>query len=73
MELYELLDIEDCPICGGGALLEEDGNCFSITCLDCGAYTMSIDFKSEEEKLEVAKTVTKLWNSGKVLKGTPGE
>ena len=38
MELYEQIELQECPICGGAGLMEEEnGWCFYAACLDCGA------------------------------------
>ena len=40
MELYEQIELQECPICGGAGLMEEEnGWCFYAACLDCGAHT----------------------------------
>lgn len=74
MEIYEQVELQDCPICEGGSLLEEEnGNSFYVMCLECGARTVNVDYRSEEDRLQAAKRVAHLWNIGKVLKSTPGE
>ena len=74
MELYELIDLQDCPICGGAGLLEEECNSgYYVSCLDCGCHTVIIDYKSEAEKEVAAKKVADLWNTGKVIQSEPGE
>ena len=43
MELYEQIELQECPICGGAGLMEEEnGWCFYAACLDCGAHTAEI-------------------------------
>ena len=27
MDIYENIDLQDCPLCGGASLLEEEGGC----------------------------------------------
>ena len=40
MELYEQIELQECPVCGGAGLMEEEnGWCFYAACLDCGAHT----------------------------------
>lgn len=74
MEIYEQVELQDCPICEGGSLLEEEGGSgYYVMCLDCGAHTVIVDFHSEEDRLDAAKRAAHLWNIGKVLKSTPGE
>ena len=61
MNIDEMLEISDCPLCEGGALLE------------CGCHTVNIDFRSEQERLDAAKRAVMLWNTGKVISSSPGE
>ena len=40
MDLYRELELQDCPYCGGAGLLEEEnGWCWYVMCMDCGAQT----------------------------------
>ena len=40
MNIHEELELQDCPYCGGAGLLEEEnGWCWYVMCLDCGAQT----------------------------------
>lgn len=74
MEIFEQVEVQDCPICGGASLLEEDNGCgYYVMCMDCGARTVTIDFKTEEERLTAAQRAAHLWNIGKALPSTPGE
>lgn len=74
MEIYEKIELQDCPLCDGGALLEEEsGSGFYVSCLDCGCHTAIIDFRSEDEKLAAAQKTADLWNMGKVITSSPGE
>ena len=42
MELYEQIELQECPICGGAGLMEEEnGWCFYAACLDCGTQRKS--------------------------------
>lgn len=35
MNIEEKLEVHDCPLCDGGALLEEEGGCgYYVMCLD---------------------------------------
>ena len=50
MNIDEMLEISDCPLCEGGALLEEECGCsYYVMCLECGCHTVNIDFRSEQE------------------------
>lgn len=74
MNIEDMLEINDCPLCDGGALLEEECGCgYYVMCLECGCHSVTIDFHSEEERLEVAKRTVMLWNTGKVISSSPGE
>ena len=67
----ELVDLHECPLCEGGSILEEEGNGFYAQCMDCGCYTVHVDYKNEEDRLEAAKRAAELFNTGKVLKSNP--
>lgn len=72
MNIEEMLEISDCPLCEGGALLEEECGCgYYVMCLECGCHSVTIDFHSEEERLEAAKKAVTLWNTGKVISSSP--
>lgn len=71
--IVELVDLHECPLCEGGSILEEEGNGFYAQCMDCGCYTVHVDYKNEEDRLEAAKRAAELFNTGKVLKSNPGE
>ena len=74
MEIHELLHLQDCPYCGGVGLLEEEGGwSWFAVCMDCGAQTASIEYKTPEKRLEAAQAVAYLWNIGKILRPNPGE
>ena len=74
MNIDEMLEISDCPLCEGGALLEEECGCsYYVMCLECGCHTVNIDFRSEQERLDAAKRAVMLWNTGKVISSSPGE
>ena len=74
MENLNEIELFDCPICHGtGVLEEENGWCLYVTCLDCGAHTAEIPYKTEAQRLDAAKAVARTWNMGKVIAGTPGE
>ncbi len=73
-ELFHLVDLQDCPCCGGSALLEEEsGWCFYVTCMDCDRHTAEVEYRSAEGRENAARQAAYLWNIGKVLTGVPGE
>ena len=70
MNIHEEIELQDCPYCGGAAMLEEEnGWCWYVVCADCGSQTASLEYKTEEERPEAARKVAELWNMGKVLRG----
>lgn len=74
MDALNEIELLDCPLCQGPALLEEEnGWCFYVMCLDCGCQTAEIEFKTPEERLFSAKQAAHLWNMGKVIPCSPGE
>ncbi len=74
MDIHEEIELQDCPVCRGPGLLEEEnGWCWSVMCLDCGAQTASIAYKTPEQRLEAARSAAHLWNIGKVVRSDPGE
>lgn len=74
VDILDDIELFDCPFCHGtGLIQEENGWCLYAVCLDCGAFTAEIPFKSEEEKIKVARHVARMWNIGKVISCGPGE
>ena len=74
MDIYERLELQDCPFCGGAGLLEEErGWCWYVMCMDCGAQTAAFEFKTPEGRSEAAEKAAHLWNIGKVMRGGFGE
>ena len=74
MDIYKELELQDCPYCGGAGLLEEEnGWCWYVMCVDCGAQTAAFEFKSPDEREQAARTAAHLWNIGKVMRGGIGE
>jgi hypothetical protein len=74
MDIHEMLPLQDCPFCRGAGLLEEEGGwSWFAVCMDCGAQTASIEYKTPDKRLEAAQAVAHLWNIGKILRPNPGE
>lgn len=74
MDIFSQVDLLDCPLCGGPALLEEEnGWSVYVMCLDCGCHTAGVNYNSEAERLSAAEKAAFFWNTGKVLSDTPGE
>jgi len=74
MDIFEQVRVEDCPLCGGAGLLEEEnGWCWYVACVDCGAQTAPFGYKTPGERLEAAQMAARIWNMGKVIRPDPGE
>ena len=74
MDLYTELELQDCPFCGGAGLLEEEnGWCWYVMYLDCGAQTAHFEYRGEAERAGAARKAAHLWNIGKVVRGDIGE
>ena len=63
MEIYEMIDLQDCPRCLGPSLLEEVDHGFYVTCMDCGCQSATFRYNNDEDKLEAAKKTAELWNT----------
>ena len=74
MDIFKEIELQDCPLCQGPGLLEEEnGWCFYIMCMDCGCHTAEIEYRSPEERLDAARRAARLWGMGKVIRSSPGE
>lgn len=74
MDIYEELELQDCPYCRGPGVLEEEGGwCWYVTCMDCGSQTAAFEFKTPEERIAAARKAAHLWNIGKVIRADIGE
>jgi len=74
MTIHERFVLNDCPYCGGAGLLEaENGWCWSVMCMDCGAQTAGFEFHNEEQSFAAAEKAAALWNIGKVIRSDIGE
>jgi len=74
MDLFNEIELQDCPVCGGPALLqEENGWCWYVDCADCGCHTAEVDYTGEEQRADAARQAAYLWNIGKVISYNPGE
>lgn len=72
--IHEQIELQDCPLCGGVGLLEEEnGWCWYVMCLDCGAQTAPIEYRRRAERADAAKKAALLWNVGKVVRQDNGE
>lgn len=74
VELYQDIDLQDCPLCHGpGMIEEENGWCLYVTCLDCGCRTAELSFSTPEERLAAARQAARFWNVGKVIHTGAGD
>ena len=74
MNELDTIELQDCPFCGGPALLEEEeGWSFYVMCADCGSQTAGMEYKSGAERTDTAQKVADLWNRGKVNRANPNE
>ena len=68
MDPFVEIDLQDCPQCGGAALIqEENGWCVYVECLDCGSHTAELRYNNEEERETAARQAASTWNMGKVV------
>ena len=74
MDKINDIELQCCPLCQGAGFIEVEYDwCVYVTCLDCGSHTIEVPYKTEEEKMEAAKTVASLWNIGKIVSNAIGE
>ncbi len=70
----EPVELECCPICrGAGMIMHEGGWNVQVECVDCGAYTVYVEYETPQEKEEAERQVVQLWNLGKVVHSGRGE
>ena len=68
------IELQDCPLCGGAGLLEEEGGwCLYSQGLDCGCHTAELSVDTPEERLDAARRAARTWNLGKVIYPGPGD
>ena len=59
MDIFDKIELQDCPICGGAGLLEEEnGNSFYVACMDCGSRSVNIDYKEEAKREELLSSAS---------------
>lgn len=74
LEIYEKIDLFDCPRCGGAGILEEEnGWCWYVMCMECGSQTTQFGYRRAEDRHAAAERAVKIWNMGKVVSPSPGE
>lgn len=74
MDLDNIIELQECPICRGtGIMTHEGGWNVQVECSDCSAHTVYVEYGSEEEKREAEQQVARLWNLGKVIKSDVGD
>ncbi|MBR0063728.1 MAG: Lar family restriction alleviation protein, partial [Oscillospiraceae bacterium] len=53
MDIHAEIELDICPICGGAGLLDEENDfCWAVYCMDCGAHTASIEYRTPSERFE---------------------
>ena len=74
MDEKNFIELEDCPCCrGAGMIIHEGGWNVQVECTICGAHTVYVEYNNDTEKQEAERSVARLWNMGKVIKGERGE
>ena len=74
MDIYNDLEVFDCPRCGGAGLLEEEnGWCWYVMRMECGAQTIQFEYRNAEGRRKAAEDAVRIWNMGKVVSPSPGE
>ena len=74
MDIHREIELQDCPFCGGAGLLEEEnGWCWYVMCMDCGAQTASFPYNTPAERPGAARKAAELWNLRKVIRSDGGE
>lgn len=74
MNPFDEIELQDCPVCHGAGLIQEEGGwCVYVECLDCGCHTAELSFSNDEERMDAARRVAHVWNIGKVIHMDPGE
>ena len=50
MHEFDEIEVFDCPLCRGPGLLQEEGGwCVYVECMDCGARTAELSYRTAEE------------------------
>ena len=58
-KILKEIDLQECPLCRGTGVLEEEGGwCFYVSCMDCGAHTAEIPYKTADDRLPQACSLT---------------
>lgn len=74
MDPFEHVELQDCPICHGPALGQEEGGwCVYVECMDCGCHTGEYPYGKEQSLEKAVEQAALMWNVGKVISHTPGE
>ena len=73
LDIYQEVDLEDCPFCGGPGSLEFEYDWVAyIACADCGCRTAEFIYRSEDEKRKAVHQAADTWNAGKAVPVEPG-
>ena len=58
----DLVEIYECPLCGGAGILEEDcGSSYYVTCLECGCHSVTRTDLMQQSALLIYGTVARLF------------
>ena len=50
MDLDNLIELGDCPICRGPGIMSHEGGWnVQVECADCSAHTVYVEYNTEEE------------------------
>lgn len=68
-------ELRECPVCHEDlAFIETEGGwCVYVQCSNCGTHTAFQAYEGEEGYREAVKTVSGLWNMGKIISDGRGE
>ena len=73
-DIFDKIELHDCPFCGGAGLLEEEqGWCWYAMCVDCGSQTAAFSYKTPEEREQAAHEAALVWNLGEIVRANPNE
>ena len=73
-EILKQIDLQDCPLCKGPGVLEEEGGwCVYVVCPHCGTLTAFCRYDKGQSREEAVKQAVDLWNMGKVIAERRGE
>ena len=61
MDLDNLIELGDCPICRGPGIMSHEGGWnVQVECADCSAHTVYVEYNTEEEVETIIKSIHKV-------------